>query len=167
MTFKLACKTAVAAVTIGMVLAGSPARAAGDKDIVETAMASGQFSTLATAIKAAELVETLKGAGPFTVFAPTDDAFGQLPPGTVESLLKPENKEKLIAVLTYHVVPGNVASADVVKLDKATTVNGKMISITQKSGKVMINDAAVTATDIAASNGTIHVIDKVILPPES
>lgn len=136
------------------------------KDIVDTAVSAGQFKTLAAALQAAGLVETLKGEGPFTVFAPTDKAFGKLPKGTVEELLKPENKEKLIAVLTYHVVPGKVLAEDVVKLSKAKTVQGSEVKITVKDGKVKVNDAKVTATDIQASNGVIHVINKVILPPE-
>jgi len=135
-----------------------------DKDIVDTAVAAGKFETLAAALKAAGLVETLKGKGPFTVFAPTDEAFAKLPEGTVETLLKPENKEKLVKVLTYHVVPGKVMAADVVKLSKAKTVEGSYVKITVNDGKVKINDANVVKTDIAASNGVIHVIDAVILP---
>lgn len=135
------------------------------KDIVDTAVAAGNFETLAAALGAAGLVDTLKGEGPFTVFAPTDEAFAKLPEGTVESLLKPENKDQLTAILTYHVVPGKVMAADVVKLGDAKTVNGKSIVIKIDGGAVMINDAKVTATDIKASNGVIHVIDQVILPP--
>jgi uncharacterized surface protein with fasciclin (FAS1) repeats len=135
-----------------------------DKDIVDTAVAAGNFTTLAAALDAAGLVETLKGEGPFTVFAPTDAAFAALPEGTVENLLKPENKEQLVSVLTYHVVPGKVTSADVVNLDSATTVNGQSVTITVGGGKVKVDDATVTAVDIAASNGVIHVIDQVILP---
>lgn len=134
------------------------------KDIVDTAVAAGDFATLVAAVKAAGLVETLKGDGPFTVFAPTDAAFAKLPEGTVASLLKPENKDKLVAVLTYHVVPGKVTAADVVKLDTAATVNGKAADITVTAGSVKIDGANVTATDIKASNGVIHVIDSVILP---
>ena len=129
-------------------------------------LAAGQFKTLAAALGAAGLVDTLKGPGPFTVFAPTDEAFAKLPAGTVENLLKPENKDQLTAILTYHVVPGRVMAADVVKLKEAKTVNGKMLNIKMKGDAVMINDAKVTATDIAASNGVIHVIDTVILPPK-
>ena len=125
---------------------------------------AGQFKTLAAALTEAGLVDTLKGAGPFTVFAPTDAAFAKLPAGTVETLLKPENKDKLTAILTYHVVPGRVMAADVGKLKEAKTVNGKMLAVSIKGSDVMINDAKVTATDIAASNGVIHVIDSVILP---
>jgi len=133
-------------------------------DIVAVAAGNENFKTLVAAVKAAGLVETLQGPGPFTVFAPTDAAFAKLPAGTVENLLKPENKEKLQAVLKYHVVSGNVKAADVVKLDKATTVNGKDVKIAVKDGKVSVNDANVTQTDIAAKNGTIHVIDTVLLP---
>ena len=133
-------------------------------NIVDTAVAAGNFKTLATALTAAGLVETVSGAGPFTVFAPTDAAFARLPAGTVESLLKPENKAQLTAILTYHVVPGKVMAADVVKLSEAKTVNGKMLAVKVHGGNVMINDAQVTATDIAASNGVIHVIDSVVLP---
>jgi uncharacterized surface protein with fasciclin (FAS1) repeats len=133
-------------------------------DIVDVAVATGQFNTLAAALGAAGLVETLKGDGPFTVFAPTDAAFAKLPAGTVESLLKPENKDQLIAILTYHVVPGNIMAADVVKLDSATTVNGANVKIAVVDGSVMIDGATVVKTDIAASNGVIHVIDSVMLP---
>ncbi len=133
-------------------------------DIVDTAVAAGQFNTLAAALEAADLVGTLKGDGPFTVFAPTDEAFAKLPEGTVESLLKPENREQLVAVLTYHVVPGKVAAADVVKLSGATTVNGAEVSINTEAGTVKVDNATVVATDIEASNGIIHVIDTVILP---
>lgn len=139
---------------------------AADKDIVDTAVGAGDFNTLAAALKAADLVSTLKGEGPFTVFAPTDAAFAKLPAGTVDDLLKPENKDKLVAILTYHVVPGKVMAADVVGLDEAKTVNGKMIDIEVEGKSVKVNDANVTATDVAASNGVIHVIDQVILPPE-
>lgn len=135
------------------------------KDIVDTAISAGNFTTLATALGAAGLVDTLKSEGPFTVFAPTDEAFAKLPAGTVETLLKPENKDQLTAILTYHVVPGKMKAADVVKLTEAKTVNGKPLSISVKGGSVMINGAKVTAADVAASNGVIHVIDSVILPP--
>lgn len=133
-------------------------------DIVDVAVAAGQFNTLAAALDAAGLIETLKGDGPFTVFAPTDDAFAKLPAGTVESLLQPENKDQLIAVLTYHVVPGAVMAADVVKLNAASTVNGADVSIKVVDGSVLVDNATVVKTDIAASNGVIHVIDSVILP---
>ena len=159
-------KTALAALALSMTLGVANVQAA-DKDIVDTAVEAGQFETLAAALNAAGLVETLKGAGPFTVFAPTDDAFAKLPAGTVENLLKPENKDQLTAILTSHVVPGAVMAADVVKLDEAKTVNGAMVDVTAEGGKVMVNEANVTATDIAASNGVIHVIDSVILPPKS
>jgi len=165
MTAKRGLRTAVAAAAIGMVL-GANAAVAAEKDIVDTAVETGQFGTLAAALDAAGLVETLRGPGPFTVFAPTDEAFAKLPAGTVESLLKPENKAALVAVLTYHVVSGEVRAADVAKLDEAETVNGKMITIETAADRVMVNEATVTATDIGASNGVIHVIDRVILPPE-
>jgi uncharacterized surface protein with fasciclin (FAS1) repeats len=134
------------------------------KDIVDTAVGAKNFGTLVAAVKAAGLVETLKGDGPFTVFAPTDKAFEKLPAGTVESLLKPENKDKLVAILTYHVVAGKVTSTDVVKLKTAKTVQGSSISIAVKDGKVKIDDATVTKADIMCSNGVVHVIDSVILP---
>ncbi len=166
MKFEIASLAAVAATAIGLAVA-SPAARAAEMDIVDTAVAAGQFKTLAAALGAAGLVDTLKGAGPFTVFAPTDDAFAKLPAGTVDTLLKPENKDQLVAILTYHVVPGTVMAADVVKLKEAKTVNGAMVKITVDGGKVMVNDAHVTATDIKATNGVIHVIDAVILPPKS
>lgn len=134
------------------------------KDIVDTAVSAGSFKTLTTALKAAGLVETLKGKGPFTVFAPTDEAFAKLPAGTVESLLKPANKQKLTAILTYHVVAGNVKAADVIKLSSAKTLNGQSVTIKTASGKVLINGATVVKADIAATNGTIHVIDTVLMP---
>lgn len=134
------------------------------KDIVDVAAENGSFTTLVAAVQAAGLVDTLKGEGPFTVFAPTDEAFAKLPEGTVESLLKPENKDKLVAILTYHVVPGKVMAADVMGLDKATTVQGSDIMITKSDGKVMVDNATVVATDVKAKNGVIHVIDTVIMP---
>ncbi len=134
------------------------------KDIVDTAVGAGNFKTLAAALKAADLVDALKGKGPFTVFAPTDEAFAKLPKGTLESLLKPENKEKLAAILKYHVVSGKVTSKDVVKLSEAKTLEGSSVKITVKDGKVMVDGATVTKPDIEASNGVIHVIDAVILP---
>lgn len=136
------------------------------KDIVDVAASNSDFSTLVAAVKAAELVEVLKGEGPFTVFAPTNAAFAKLPAGTIESLLKPENKDTLIGILTYHVVAGKVMAADVVKLDSATSVQGQNIAVMVKDGKVMVNNANVVATDIKASNGVIHVIDTVILPTQ-
>lgn len=145
-------------------LLSAPALAGGHmKDIVDTAVGAGSFGTLVAAVQAAGLVETLKGEGPFTVFAPTDDAFAALPAGTVEELLKPENKDQLIAVLTYHVVPGKVMSTDLADDMSAATVQGGMITIDLDNG-VMVNDATVTTADIETSNGVIHVIDKVILP---
>ncbi|MEI6340276.1 MAG: fasciclin domain-containing protein [Verrucomicrobiota bacterium] len=134
---------------------------AATSDIVDTAVAAGSFKTLAAALKAAGLVETLKGDGPFTVFAPTDEAFAKLPPGTVEALLK--DKDKLTAILTYHVVSGKVKAGDVVKLKSAKTLNGKSVAVDATSG-VKINDAKVVKADIDCSNGVIHVIDTVLLP---
>jgi uncharacterized surface protein with fasciclin (FAS1) repeats len=151
---------------VALSFSGMSARAA-EKDIVDTAVSAGQFKTLAAALDAAGLVDTLKGDGPFTVFAPTDEAFAKLPDGTVENLLKPENKDQLVAILTYHVVPGKVQAADVVKLDEAKTVNGKMVDLKVEGDTAMVNDAKVTKTDIIASNGVIHVIDTVIMPPKS
>jgi transforming growth factor-beta-induced protein len=136
------------------------------KDIVDTAVAAGPFETLVAAVQAADLVATLKGEGPFTVFAPTDDAFAKLPAGTLDDLLKPENKEKLQGILTYHVVPGRVMAADVVELESATTVNGKDLAIKVDDGSVMVDGATVVQTDIECSNGVIHVIDAVLLPPQ-
>ncbi|MEZ5367017.1 MAG: fasciclin domain-containing protein [Bryobacterales bacterium] len=134
------------------------------KDIVDTAVAAGDFTTLVKAVQAAGLVDALKGDGPFTVFAPTDEAFAKLPEGTLASLLKPENKEKLAAILTYHVVPGKVTAADVVKLKSAETLNGKSAKISASKKGVMVDGANVVKTDIMTSNGVIHVIDSVILP---
>jgi len=159
-------KLAIAALAAVGLTAGAMSVRAANQDIVDTAVAAGDFKTLAAALNAAGLVDTLKGPGPFTVFAPTDEAFAKLPAGTVENLLKPENKDQLVAILTYHVVPGTVMAADVVKLDEAKTVNGKMLTVTTDGGSVMINDAKVTAADIQASNGVIHVIDHVVLPPK-
>ena len=166
MKFEIAHMAAAAVVAaIGLAVGSANVRAA-EKDIVDTAVAAGQFKTLAAALGAAGLVDTLKGPGPFTVFAPTDEAFAKLPAGTVENLLKPENKDQLTTILTYHVVPGRLMAADVVKLKEAKTVNGNMLNIKMKGDAVMVNDAKVTATDIAASNGVIHVINTVILPPK-
>ncbi len=134
------------------------------KDIVDTAVGAGQFKTLVTAIQAADLVETLKGKGPFTVLAPTDEAFSKVPPVKLAALLK--DKKALTAVLTYHVVPGKVIAADVVKLNTAKTVQGQAVNIVVRDGKVMINGANVLKTDIICTNGVIHVIDAVIMPPE-
>lgn len=133
-------------------------------DIVDTAVSAGQFETLATALTAADLVDTLKGEGPFTVFAPTDEAFSKLPAGTIDDLLKAENVDQLTAVLTYHVVPGAVTADQVVNLTEAATVNGQMVEITVSDKGVMVDGANVVVTDIIASNGVIHVIDSVILP---
>jgi len=138
------------------------AHADAKKDIVDTAVAAGNFTTLAKALEAADLVTTLKGKGPFTVFAPTDEAFAKLPAGTVEALLK--DKKKLAAVLTYHVVSGKVMSADAAKLTTAKTVNGQALAIKPSGKTLKINDATVTTADVEASNGVIHVIDAVILP---
>ena len=135
-----------------------------EKDIVEVAASAGSFKTLIAAAQAAGLVEALKGQDPLTVFAPTDEAFAKLPAGTVENLLKPENKDKLTAVLTYHVVPGRVTAGEVVNLSSAKTINGRALQISSMDGRVMIDNARVTATDIMASNGIIHVIDSVVLP---
>lgn len=135
-------------------------------DIVDTAVGAGQFKTLAAALGAADLVGTLKGAGPFTVFAPSDDAFSKLPAGTVETLLKPENKGKLSGILTYHVVPGSVMAKQVLGIKGAVTVNGQSIDISTKDGKVMVDGATVVTTDIQCDNGVIHVIDSVILPAD-
>jgi len=133
-------------------------------DIVDTAVAAGQFGTLVQALQAAGLVETLRSEGPFTVFAPTDEAFGNLPPGTLEELLKPESTEQLTAILTYHVVPSKAMAADVVDMTSATTVNGKDLAIKVEDGTVMVDGAKVVQADIECSNGVIHVIDGVVLP---
>jgi uncharacterized surface protein with fasciclin (FAS1) repeats len=140
-----------------------PGRAS-QQDIVDTAVAAGSFKTLAAALTAAGLVDTLKGDGPFTVFAPTDEAFAKLPAGTVENLLKPENRDKLRAILTYHVVAGKVMASQVTKLKSAKTVQGSDVKIATSGGKVKVDNANVVKTDIAASNGVIHVIDTVIMP---
>lgn len=151
----------------GAVLAGlalSPVSAAGDKDIVDTAVGAGTFGTLVAAVQAADLVGTLKGDGPFTVFAPTDAAFAALPDGTVESLLEPGNKDQLLAILTYHVVPARVMAGDIAgKKAQVLTVQGERLAVNARNG-VKVNDATVVAADVVASNGVIHVIDKVLLP---
>jgi uncharacterized surface protein with fasciclin (FAS1) repeats len=136
-----------------------------EKDIVETAMGAGSFDTLVTAVKAAGLVDTLKGEGPFTVFAPTDEAFAKLPKGTVEALL--QDKEKLTAILTYHVVPGKVMAEDVMDMSEAKTVNGQVLDIKAENGAVMVDNAKVVQADIPCSYGVIHVIDTVVLPKAS
>ena len=142
----------------------SSCSASKEKDIVDTAVGAGNFKTLVTAVGKAGLVETLKSKGPFTVFAPTDEAFGRLPAGTVEELIMPENKEKLTAILTYHVVPGKVTAKDVLKLSEAKTVQGSSVDIKVDDGKVYVDGAQVVKADIHTSNGVIHVIDSVILP---
>ena len=160
----IASAVAVAAAIAGMAFGATLAQA-GKQDLVDTAVANGQFKTLAAALNAAGLVNTLKGPGPFTVFAPTDEAFAKLPPGTLDDLLRPENKGKLTAILTYHVVPGAVTSRQVTNLKEAKTVNGSMLQVSTRDGKVMINNADVVKPDIETSNGVIHVIDAVLLPP--
>jgi uncharacterized surface protein with fasciclin (FAS1) repeats len=153
---------------LGLTLAG-PSHTianAGTKDIVDTAVAAGSFKTLAKALQAAGLIETLKGPGPFTVFAPTDEAFAKLPAGTLETLLKPENRQQLTRILTYHVVPGKVKASDIVNLQSAKTVSGDTIAIATREGGVTVDNARVVRTDIEASNGVIHVIDAVILPKD-
>ena len=134
------------------------------KDIVDTAVSAGMFKTLVAAVQAGGLVETLKGNGPFTVFPPTDEAFAKLPVGTVEGLLKPENRDMLVKILTYHVVAGNAKAADVVKRSGWKTVQGQELKVKSKGGKVWIDNATVIKADIAATNGTIHVIDTVLMP---
>jgi uncharacterized surface protein with fasciclin (FAS1) repeats len=143
----------------------APVRAQ-SKDIVDTAVAAGSFTTLAKALTAAGLVTTLKGPGPFTVFAPTDAAFAKLPAGTLETLLKPENKDRLRRILTYHVVPGTVRAANVAKMRSATSAGGDTIAIRAEGGEVMVGEARVVRADIAASNGVIHVIDTIMLPAD-
>ena len=155
---KISLAFATATLVAGTAFAGGHS-----KDIVDTAVDAGSFGTLVAAVQAAGLVETLKGDGPFTVFAPTDDAFAALPEGTVESLLLPENKDQLVSILTYHVVPGKVMSTDLSDDMEATTVQGSPVTIDLDNG-VMVENANVTTADIEASNGVIHVIDAVILP---
>jgi uncharacterized surface protein with fasciclin (FAS1) repeats len=153
---------AAALVAAPLALGASVAHA---KDIVDTAASAGSFNTLVAAIEAAGLEETLKGPGPFTVFAPTDEAFAKLPAGTVETLLKPENKDKLVQILTYHVVPGKVMSDDVAgKTTEAKTVEGSTLEVDAREGGVMVDEARVVQADIAADNGVIHVIDAVVMP---
>jgi uncharacterized surface protein with fasciclin (FAS1) repeats len=154
---------AVGIVAAFMIASGAQAQSA-TKDIVDTAAAAGSFSTLAKALQAADLVDTLKGEGPFTVFAPTDDAFAKLPQGTLEDLLKPAHKAKLRRILSYHVVPGRVMVTDVLKMNSAKAVSGDTIDINASGGSVRVDEARVIKTDITASNGVIHVIDSVILP---
>jgi len=164
MNFTKTLFAAVAAFAAAFGVANADHHGKAKKDIFDTAVAAGEFNTLAAALEAAGLVETLKGEGPFTVFAPTDAAFAKLPAGTVETLLKPENKDQLIAILTYHVLPGKVMSADIAgqKLD-VETVQGSTISVDATDG-VKVDDASVTTADIKASNGVIHVIDSVVMP---
>jgi len=153
----------LAAVVMTVAVSGAVVRAE-PGDVIETAVAAGSFKTLAKALDAAGLVTTLKGSGPFTVFAPTDAAFAKLPAGTLETLLKPENQEKLRRILTYHVVAGKVMASDVVKLQSAKAVSGDTIMVKVQNGAVHVDNATVTKADVAASNGVIHVIDSVILP---
>ena len=157
----LAVGAAVLMISLGT---STNVKAGEQKNIVDTAVDAGSFQTLAKALDAAGLVNTLKGEGPFTVFAPTDAAFAKLPEGTVEDLLKPENKDKLVAILTYHVVPGKVMASDVATMDSAKTVQGQSLTITKDDDGVMVDDARVVQTDIACSNGVIHVIDNVVMP---
>jgi uncharacterized surface protein with fasciclin (FAS1) repeats len=154
----------VAALVLTVAASGTTAVRAETRDVVDTAIAAGSFKTLAKALDAAGLVTTLKGGGPFTVFAPTDEAFAKLPDGTLETLLKPENKEKLRRILTYHVVAGKVMASDVVKLQSARAVSGDTIAVKVEDGMVHVDNATVTSADVLASNGVIHVIDSVILP---
>jgi uncharacterized surface protein with fasciclin (FAS1) repeats len=165
MNRKLVAFTLAAVAALGINLLSQASLRAESKDIVDTAVAAGSFKTLAKALQAADLVDTLKGAGPFTVFAPTDEAFSKLPAGTLEGLLKPENKAKLQAILKYHVVSGKVPASKVVTMNSATTVEGSAVRIASKNGSVTVNDARVVTADVEASNGIIHVIDTVILPP--
>lgn len=155
----LACMLSLAVISTASV------RAADKKDIVDTAVAAGSFKTLAAALGAAGLVDTLKGDGPFTVFAPTDEAFAKLPAGTVEMLLKPENKAKLTEILTYHVVAGNVEAEAAMKLKEATALNKKTIKLEVKEGALYLNKSKVTTADVKCSNGVIHIIDAVLMPP--
>ena len=150
---------------VGILGVASPARAQQTRDIVDTAVAAGSFTTLAKALTAADLVATLKEPGPFTVFAPTDEAFARLPTGTLDNLLKPENKAQLRRVLTYHVVPGTVMAVDVAKLSSAKAASGDTLSVKVDGRTVMVNNARVVNTDVVASNGVIHIVDAVLLPP--
>ncbi|HVP52314.1 MAG TPA: fasciclin domain-containing protein [Terriglobales bacterium] len=159
---KFGVMTAILAVCT--VAVAAPKNNTGNKDIVDTAVSAGSFQTLARALQAADLVDTMKGPGPFTVFAPTDEAFAKLPAGTLDDLLKPENKDKLRAILTYHVVAGKVPSTKVVTLSSVKTVNGQEVKITATGGDVMVDNARVVKADIPAANGVIHVIDAVLLP---
>lgn len=147
------------------VISTAAVTAAEKKDIVDTAVAAGSFKTLAAALGAAGLVDTLQGDGPFTVFAPTDEAFAKLPAGTVEMLLKPENKAKLVDILTYHVVSGKVEAKEAMKLNTATALNKKTIKLLVKDGSLFLNGSKVTTADVQATNGVIHIIDAVLMPP--
>lgn len=162
--FKSFVSTMLGASVLGLALLSSATMQAQSRTIVATAVAAGSFKTLVKALEAADSTNTLEGSGPFTVFAPTDEAFAKLPPGTVESLLKPENKDKLRRLLTYHVVAAKVMAADVVKLQTAKAVSGDMLTVKAHDGTVLVDAAQVTKTDIASSNGVIHVIDAVMLP---
>lgn len=157
-------KRLMCVLTVAVLALAAPSMARG-ADIVDTAVKAGSFKTLAAALKAGGLIDALKEDGPFTVFAPTDEAFAKLPEGTVESLLKPENKDKLVEILKYHVVSGKVMAEDVVKLDSAKTLAGKAVTIKVADGTVMVNKSKVVKTDIVCDNGVIHVIDSVLLPP--
>ena len=160
-------KTKILLIAISLVFLSTAALMAGShskKDIVDTAVSAGSFNTLVAAVKAADLVDTLKGEGPFTVFAPTDDAFAKLPAGTLDDLLKPENKDKLKSILTYHVVSGKVMAKDVATMKMAETVNGQSFMVSMEGDSVMIDKAKVVKADIECSNGVIHVIDSVMLP---
>ncbi len=161
-TIRILALVAIVAMASFLGVAHADSKATG-KDIVAVASSNGNFNTLVAAVKAAGLVETLQGPGPFTVFAPTDEAFAKLPKGTVEDLLKPENKAKLVSILTYHVVSGKVMAADV-KTMKAKTVNGQSLDVKVTDGAVTVDNAKVVKPDVAASNGVIHVIDTVVLP---
>lgn len=159
---RIVSRIAAAALAVPLMFGALTASA---KDIVDVAASSGQFNTLVAAVKAAGLVDTLKGKGPFTVFAPTDAAFAKLPAGTVENLLKPENRDKLVAVLTYHVLPGKVMSGDIAgKTAEVGTVQGQAVKVDATGSNVMVDEASVTKADIPADNGVIHVIDTVIMP---
>jgi uncharacterized surface protein with fasciclin (FAS1) repeats len=160
-------KTRILTVAILTIFLSASALIAGSQpkmDIVDTAVSAGSFNTLVAAVQAADLADTLKGEGPFTVFAPTDDAFAKLPAGTLEDLLKPENKDKLAAILTYHVVSGKVMAKDVMTMKEAKTVNGESVMISMDANTVMVDNAKVVQADIECTNGVIHVIDTVILP---
>jgi len=162
--FQSFLKPALSLFVVTAMNSGTAAPAA-KQDIVDTAVAAGSFKTLAAALTAAGLVETLKGPGPFTVFAPTDAAFAKLPAGTVESLLKPENKAKLVDILTYHVVSGDVPASAAMKLKQATALNKKTLALKVKDSSLFLNDSKVTSGDVKTSNGTIHIIDTVLMPP--